>query len=384
MSINYLAESFYRTVLAQDVIATATAPFNVKVQRVPTITSGFVTVSPNTDYEEIMYYDSVDAVNKTVHILHRGIKPTATAMETAGTDYDNPSFYKAHTLGDAFRGDVNNIHLNRYEVTKMGKEGGTFTGGIKFSGTSNLGITVSNLTEAERDALSPTNGTIIFNTTSGTFQSYSGGAWTDVASGATPNASETVSGKVEVATQAETDAGTEVGGTGAILVVSPKTLVQNNTNTKASNADANAGADDTKWMSPATTQSKIDYTRASDSEAQVGTDTIKFVTSKQMKDNYGIVTNGAVQSNTATWNSFTVGSTASTPFLCSQNTVAKIDVSCNNGWGIVQYSNDNVTWTKLYGFGNTGSTQSGNASDSFVMVLKKGVYYRCEAGTTYT
>lgn len=287
MSINYLAESFYRTVLAQDVIATATAPFNVKVQRVPTLTSGFVTVSPNTDYEEIMYYDSVDAVNKTVHILHRGIKPTATAMESTGVDYDNPSFYKAHTLGDAFRGDVNNVHLNRYEVTKMGKEGGTFTGGIKFSGTSNLGITVSNLTETERDALSPTNGTIIFNTTSGTFQSYSGGAWTDVASGATPNASETVSGKVEVATQAEVDAGTEVGETGAILIVSPKTLVQNNTNTKASNAEANAGADDTKWMSPATTQSKIDYTRASDSEAQVGTDTIKFVTPKQMKDNYG-------------------------------------------------------------------------------------------------
>lgn len=40
----------------------------------------------------------------------------------------------------------------------------------------------------------------------------------------TPNASDTVAGKVEVATQAETDAGTAVGGTGALLVVTPATL----------------------------------------------------------------------------------------------------------------------------------------------------------------
>lgn len=102
----------------------------------------------------------------------------------------------------------------------------------------------------------------------------------------TPNASDTVAGKVEIATQAQTDAGTEIGETGAILSVTPKTLVQNTANITASQADAEAGSSNVKLMTPLATQKKIDYTRASDAEALAGTDTVKFVTPKQAKDNY--------------------------------------------------------------------------------------------------
>lgn len=42
----------------------------------------------------------------------------------------------------------------------------------------------------------------------------------------TPNASTTVAGKVEIATQAEVTNGTTTGGTGAILAVSPDQLIQ--------------------------------------------------------------------------------------------------------------------------------------------------------------
>ena len=48
----------------------------------------------------------------------------------------------------------------------------------------------------------------------------------------TPNASETVAGKVEIATTAEVNAGTDTGGTGATNVVIPSTLVSYVTDNK--------------------------------------------------------------------------------------------------------------------------------------------------------
>jgi hypothetical protein len=78
----------------------------------------------------------------------------------------------------------------------------TFAGKILFSGATNSGLTVNNLTTTQRDALvSPTNGTIIYNTTVGEFQIRQGGAWVTMGSGSTqPNASPTVAGKVQEAT----------------------------------------------------------------------------------------------------------------------------------------------------------------------------------------
>lgn len=49
-------------------------------------------------------------------------------------------------------------------------------------------------------------------------QQYIGGAWANNATGTTPNASETVAGKVELSTVAQTDALTTTGETGAALV----------------------------------------------------------------------------------------------------------------------------------------------------------------------
>ena len=60
---------------------------------------------------------------------------------------------------------------------------------------------------------SPSNGMLIYNTALGGNQQYIGGAWTDSASGTTANATTTVAGKVEIATTAEAEAGTDTGGT---------------------------------------------------------------------------------------------------------------------------------------------------------------------------
>lgn len=135
----------------------------------------------------------------------------------------------------------------------------TFAGKILFSGATNSGLTVNNLTTTQRDALvSPTNGTIIYNTTAGEFQIRQGGAWVTMGSGSTqPNASPTVAGKVEIGTQTEVDAGTDTGGTGAILSVIPSTFNQGITNKIASQATAEAGTDNTKIMTPLSTKQAI-------------------------------------------------------------------------------------------------------------------------------
>lgn len=74
-----------------------------------------------------------------------------------------------------------------------------------------------------RDAAitAPQNGDTCYVTADGVFYDYQGGAWASRATGSTPNASTTVAGKVEIATQAENDAGTTTGGTGALLVATP-------------------------------------------------------------------------------------------------------------------------------------------------------------------
>ena len=76
---------------------------------------------------------------------------------------------------------------------------------------------------AARDAYftSPVNGNSAYLTAEGKRTDYVGGAWVDRATGSTPNASTTVAGKVEIATQAEITAWTSTGWTGALLSTTP-------------------------------------------------------------------------------------------------------------------------------------------------------------------
>lgn len=72
-------------------------------------------------------------------------------------------------------------------------------------------MTLKSLTTAQRDALTPNVGDKIINTTTGTEQTYYTGTWNDAGTSTTPNASTTVDGKVEIATQGEVDAGKQIG-----------------------------------------------------------------------------------------------------------------------------------------------------------------------------
>lgn len=191
----------------------------------------------------------------TLTLSKRGIKQDQTLTEDAGLKKE----WRPGTRGfvtvfayDHFdiEGDLNvNGNVTPVDVTKPG-------------------FRPQSLTQAQIDALPTTGQGLVFNSTLGLYQILQGGSWVSVETGSvTPNASETVAGKVEIATQAQTDAGTETGETGAVLSVTPKTLVQNTANITASQAEAKAGASNAKLMTPLRVQNKIDYTRASDAEA---------------------------------------------------------------------------------------------------------------------
>ena len=62
-------------------------------------------------------------------------------------------------------------------AAKLPLAGGTMTGQLNFSGTTHAGLKLLSLTTVQRDALTPANGMLIYNTTTATVQKYEAGAW---------------------------------------------------------------------------------------------------------------------------------------------------------------------------------------------------------------
>ncbi len=108
----YNIESFYRA-LCPSGLGNSVSGTVISVSKVPTLTSGMLTIDPNTPSEEIVEYSSVDSVNKTITITKRGINPASTSLSVAGTDYNNPTFAFAHNPLALISGDINNIHINQ-------------------------------------------------------------------------------------------------------------------------------------------------------------------------------------------------------------------------------------------------------------------------------
>jgi hypothetical protein len=112
----------------------------------------------------------------------------------------------------------------------------TFGSGITLSGTTHT-IRVAQMTTAQRDALvSPDNGMIIYNTTTGVLNQYVSGAWTDMASGTTVNATEQAAGKAEAADCLEIANLDQTGAT-ALVFVTPRCLVEQGSHTGSTAAN---------------------------------------------------------------------------------------------------------------------------------------------------
>ena len=111
-------------------------------------------------------------------------------------------------------------------------------------------LTFQPLSTAERTALTPSNGSIVYDTDLWVLYQFIWGAWASFASWTTPFASATVAWKVEIATQWEVDAWTDTWGSWAIVSVIPSTFNTWITNKIASQSDALIGSSNTKLMTP--------------------------------------------------------------------------------------------------------------------------------------
>lgn len=181
-------QSFFRSRLQKPVLATDAVPFELSLSSLPAVADGYVSVSPNTENEEIMEYSAINATTSSITIIARGIDPTAST-QTSNTIYN-----KIHQPLDEVRGDINHLHVNEL-VYKGGDEtytgNNTYTGSTTYNGdveySAELNIP-SFADETARDVVynAPTLGDKCVVEGIGE-QTYFSGAWNTLAS-YTPNA----------------------------------------------------------------------------------------------------------------------------------------------------------------------------------------------------
>lgn len=129
------------------------------------------------------------------------------------------------------------------------QENTTFSGSItttdvEFSNTTTPWLHLKQLTTAQRLALTPENGIVVYDTDLWENYQYIAGAWSAVSSWSTqPNASTTVAGKVEIATTAQSIAGTDNWETGAKLIVLPSDIAKNEQNSSHTYGSDTGGDD---------------------------------------------------------------------------------------------------------------------------------------------
>lgn len=94
---------------------------------------------------------------------------------------------------------VINTNFDNLNDDKLEESGGTMTGQLNFSGTTHAGIKLLSLTTVQRDALTPVNGMVIYNSTDNRFQAYENGSWKNLI----PTAGATIYRTYKMGSEAE-------------------------------------------------------------------------------------------------------------------------------------------------------------------------------------
>ena len=220
-----LQDSF-DTTLTQELSA---AGLTINVAGTPDFTfqSGettYITLSPGQTNKEVVEVESYDSSAKTITIASGGRNQSQgdTVTTTA----------QVHTVGSKAIISDNYAFWNDIQTSIATKvntdEDTTITANIDFTADSAVTtFRTPNMTTTARDTVaSPLNGMLIYNTTDGENQMYDGGAWQAIGTSSVPNASVTVAGIVEEATDAEVGAGTATGTTGARTFINAGSCVK--------------------------------------------------------------------------------------------------------------------------------------------------------------
>lgn len=193
----------------------------------------YIVVNPWKTNMQVGEIDSLHVWNKTVNVS------SISVGSWAGTTYtqESHSVWSTVIISDNYQFWKNIVDAVN---SKMDLSGGTFTGDVSFSWTGTE-FRLPNLTTAERLALTPWNGTIVYDSTLWENYQYIAWAWNAFAAWSTqPNASETVAGKVEEATQTQLNNGDATGETGARLFTNPSKLPTAVASYVTNNAGVNA------------------------------------------------------------------------------------------------------------------------------------------------
>lgn len=308
-------ESFWRGRIIDTILSTTAVPFSLRVSKLPVSGNQFLTINPDTNEEEILFYTTTTwtaGEAGSIQITGRGYN-VADAVQNTGNN-------KEHDENSEFKLALNHIIINQ-KVDMLTDN--IVESEIKFQSTTKHGIVFNNMTTVQRDAIAASNGNAIYNTTDNVLQQYISGAWSNIGSTGVADASETVAGKVEMATNAEAIAGTDTGSTWAPLVTTPSQLVS-----------ATPSASET-------VEGLVE--RATVAEALAGTDETRYVNSKQMKDNYNNISeiasiptltfDDAAQSDVTITHSLW-----KIPKYIELINTPLVWIWCNNNWTITSYA----------------------------------------------
>lgn len=206
-------QTWFKTVLAANL---AVADTTATLATPPTVTKGRMLLK-NGNIQEWISFTGVSG--STITGLTRNLSQTADPA-TGGTGL--PWWAGTQIILVAMHDQL----PDKLEPTAFTQA--ITTPDISFTGTTTGGLKVKSLTTAQRLAITPADGHIVYDSTLWENYQYIAWAWSAVSAGSTqPNASTTVAGKVEIATTAESIAGTDTGGTGALLSVLPSDIAKN-------------------------------------------------------------------------------------------------------------------------------------------------------------
>lgn len=336
------------------------AVWTVNVNATPNFTfpSGvttYIVVNPTNSKIQIAKIDSYNSTNKTLNVTDITLEKGASVSSTAQTHpvnskviiSDNYEFWK--WIRAAINSKLDNDANWTWDAA-----------------TDFWWLVSKSLTTAQRTALTPVNGMIVYDTDLSVHYQYIWGAWSTFATWSVVNADDTTAGKVEIATDAEiTTPASDTWGTGASLMTKISQLIKlfsfAPVLTASDEADKYAFQDTSNWDKTTTITKanlrddlaasetvKGTVERATDAEATTWTDTTRYITPKQAKDNYWVWTTTTSYSTTSSWATTYTTSKQITWFWFANLAIywqtwnAPASVSA---W--IQTSPDNATWTTV-------------------------------------
>lgn len=315
---NYPLEDNFKTSLSQT-WTWWTGTMNVVWTPNFTFPSGittYVVVNPWNTNMQIAEINAYDSSAKTLTVSNITLEKGASVNSTAQT----------HNVGSEV------IISDNYEfwkdiATAINSKLDNDTDWTWGAATDFAWMTAKSLTTAQRTALTGVNWMIVYDTDLWVHYQYIGWSWSTFATWTTSNASETVAGKVEIATDAEVTAGTGTGWTGAVLSVTPtqaNTLVSlATTDTTSSDTDYYvfqdaAASDVNKRITQANLRDSLAASetvkgtveRATDAEAITWTDTTRYISPASNKAVNEDLVGTSSDITITTWSSWNIQATA--------------------------------------------------------------------------